>query len=68
MRSLKPHAKVFVAEPCGINGVADVALSKQAGRLESLEATRTIAEGLRAQPGDNTWPVLRDLVDDVIVV
>lgn len=68
LKSTHPRVKVFAAEPCGVNGVADVALCKAAGCLEPQPPTLSIAEGLLARPRDNTWPLVRDLVDDVIVV
>ncbi|XP_031395911.1 serine racemase-like [Punica granatum] len=42
--------------------------SKAAGRIITLPETYTIADGLRAFLGDLTWPVVRDFVDDIIVV
>ncbi|KAJ7952328.1 Serine/threonine dehydratase [Quillaja saponaria] len=44
------------------------AQSKAAGRIIMLRETNTIADGLRGFLGDKTWPVVRDLVDDVIIV
>ncbi|CAN1300828.1 Serine racemase [Linum perenne] len=64
-KSINPSLKVFAAEPKGAN---DSALSKAAGQIVTLPQTDTIADGLRAFLGDLTWPILRDLVDDVIVV
>ncbi|CAN0841327.1 Serine racemase [Linum grandiflorum] len=64
-KSINPSLKVFAAEPKGAN---DSALSKAAGQIVTLPQTDTIADGLRAFLGDLTWPIVRDLVDDVIVV
>jgi threonine dehydratase len=62
---LAPRVKIFAAEPLGAD---DAARSKRGGtRLPQL-APDTIADGLRTGVGELTWPVLRDLVDDVITV
>ncbi|KAA8520818.1 hypothetical protein F0562_011491 [Nyssa sinensis] len=64
-KSINPAIRVLAAEPRGAN---DAAQSKAAGRIITLPETNTIADGLRAFLGDLTWPVVRDLVDDVITV
>nr|GMD82355.1 serine racemase isoform X1 [Ipomoea batatas] len=55
----------MAAEP---RGADDAAKSKAAGRIIKLPEVNTIADGLRAFLGDLTWPVVRDLVDDIITV
>ena len=67
-KSLRPSIKIYGAEPCGTNDAADVAASVAAGRLVSLPKPATIACGLQARLGSVTWPLVRDLVDGVIVV
>ncbi|KAF9600060.1 hypothetical protein IFM89_002533 [Coptis chinensis] len=64
-KSIKPSIRILAAEPRGAN---DAAQSKAVGRIVTLPETNTIADGLRAFLGDLTWPVVRDLVDEVIVV
>ncbi|KAK8967468.1 Serine racemase [Platanthera guangdongensis] len=64
-KSINPSIRVLAAEP---KGADDSARSKLAGRIVHLSETDTLADGLRASLGDLTWPVVRDLVDDVIVV
>jgi serine racemase len=68
VKAVCPRIKVIAAEPQGTNNAADVAASKAAGRLVHLPKPETIADGLQARMGDITWPLVRDLVDDVIVV
>jgi len=51
-----------------ISGADDAARSKAAGHIVTLTETKTIADGLRAYLGDLTWPIVRDLVDEIIVV
>lgn len=64
-KAIKPSIRILAAEP---RGADDAAQSKAAGRIVTLPKTNTIADGLRAFLGDLTWPVVRDLVDDVITV
>ncbi|CAN6268841.1 unnamed protein product [Urochloa humidicola] len=64
-KAINPSIRILAAEPKGAN---DSAQSKAAGRIITLPSTNTIADGLRAFLGDLTWPVVRDLVDDIIVV
>ncbi|XP_039133526.1 serine racemase [Dioscorea cayenensis subsp. rotundata] len=64
-KAIKPSIRIVAAEP---KGADDAAQSKAAGRIVTLPHTNTIADGLRAFLGDLTWPVVRDLVDDIITV
>lgn len=64
-KSINPAIRVLAAEP---KGADDAAQSKASGRVITLAQTNTIADGLRASLGDLTWPVVRDLVDDIITV
>ncbi|GMN32183.1 hypothetical protein TIFTF001_003557 [Ficus carica] len=64
-KTINPAIRVLAAEPKGAN---DAAQSKAAGKIVTLPETNTVADGLRAFIGDLTWPVIRDLVDDVITV
>ncbi|KAI3693618.1 hypothetical protein L1987_76566 [Smallanthus sonchifolius] len=64
-KSVNPAIRVLAAEP---KGADDAAQSKASGRIITLPQTNTIADGLRASLGDLTWPVVRDLVDDIITV
>ncbi|KAG4391562.1 hypothetical protein GLYMA_05G206600v4 [Glycine max] len=64
-KSINPAIRIFAAEP---KGADDAAQSKAAGRIIRLPETNTIADGLRAFLGDFTWPVVRDLVEEIITV
>ncbi|KAL3652660.1 hypothetical protein CASFOL_002341 [Castilleja foliolosa] len=64
-KSINPAIRILAAEP---KGADDAARSKEAGTIVTLPETKTIADGLRASLGTLTWPVVRDLVDDIIVV
>jgi threonine dehydratase len=61
------HAvRVFGAEPEGAN---DTFLSLQAGTQVTVAHPDTIADGLRSpRPGELTFPVVRELVESVILV
>jgi len=67
-KALKPSLKLIAAEPVGTNDAPDAYLSKKAGRVVECPKTLTIADGLQAQMGTLTWPVIRDLVDSVVTV
>ena len=64
-KALKPSIKVFAAEPARAD---DAFRSKQSGRLEPVKRIDTIADGLRTSLGELTFPVVRDLVDEVLLV
>lgn len=63
--ALRPGIRVFAAEPTGAD---DAARSKRAGKVLPPGPPATIADGLQTGLGERTWPVLRDLVEDVVVV
>jgi len=65
VRGLAPRVRVIAAEPAGAD---DAARSKAAGRLIPQTGPRTIADGLLTSLGVLTWPLLRDLVERVVVV
>jgi threonine dehydratase len=62
-KARKPGIHVFGAEPAGAD---DAFRSKSAGTLIPQTGPKTIADGLLTSLGELTWPVVRDLVDDVI--
>mmetsp|Transcript_9494 Transcript_9494/g.16096 ORF Transcript_9494/g.16096 Transcript_9494/m.16096 type:complete len:358 (-) Transcript_9494:247-1320(-) len=66
VKSLLPNAKIIAAEP----SLADDAYrSKLAGEMVLNEGTpKTIADGLKTNLGSNTWPIIRDYVDQIITV
>ncbi|XP_076886346.1 serine racemase-like [Bidens hawaiensis] len=64
-KSINPAIRVLAAEP---KGADDAAQSKACGRIITLSETNTIADGLLASLGDQTWPIVRDFVDDIITV
>lgn len=65
-KSLKPGIKVFAVEP---TGAADAYNSFQKGELMGhIDPVNTVADGLRTTLGDNNWPVVRDFVDEILLV
>ncbi|KAL8529654.1 hypothetical protein ACS0TY_006910 [Phlomoides rotata] len=64
-KSINPAIRVLGAEP---KGADDAARSKAAGKIVTLPQVKTIADALVAVLGNNTWPIVRDLVDEIIVV
>ena len=65
LHELAPTIKVYGVEPAGAD---DALQSRRAGRLIPQSNPQTIADGLRTSMGDLTWPVIRDLVTDVLTV
>lgn len=58
--------KVFAAEPSNVD---DCYQSKVRGELTpNLHPRDTIADAVKTSIGPNTWPIIRDLVDDVLIV
>ncbi len=65
LAELAPHVRVVAAEPSGAD---DAARSKATGERVTLDAPRSIADGLLAGLGELTWPVVRDRVARVVTV
>ena len=65
-REMCPSIRLFGVEPADGN---DTFLSFQAGERVSIPMPKTIADGLRApQPGELTFPILRELVEQILLV
>ncbi|RMC10749.1 hypothetical protein DUI87_12461 [Hirundo rustica rustica] len=65
-QALRPDVKVFAAEPSNVD---DCYQSKVRGELTpNLRPRDTIADAVKTSIGPNTWPIIRDLVDDVLTV
>jgi threonine dehydratase len=68
LKALDPRIRVIGAEPLTAN---DAFRSKQLGELQGHAgglAPTTIADGLKTTLGPNTFPVVRDLVDEIVCV
>jgi threonine dehydratase len=64
VKSLRPTARVFGAEPAQ---ASDAAESMKAGRIISKPAN-TIADGLRTMLGELNFPIVREHVDEIALV
>ncbi len=66
IKETNPKIKVIGVEPELAN---DTYLSLQNKKITAIQATTTIADGLRTnQPGDLTFPVLMKYLDDIVLV
>lgn len=65
-KALRPGIRVIGVEPALAD---DVAQSFRAGRRIAIPTPATIADGLRTNcPGEKNFPIIRELVDDVVTV
>jgi threonine dehydratase len=65
-KALKPSIRIYGVEPEIAN---DWWLSLKQGEPIAIPPPETIADGLRTQkPGRHTFPIVRDLVDEVVLV
>ncbi len=67
VKALSPDCRVIGAEPAFAD---DAARSKIAGSIQPHQGdpTRTMADGLRTTLGERTFPIIRDLVDEIVTV
>ncbi|XP_070572532.1 serine racemase-like isoform X2 [Ptychodera flava] len=65
-KHLKPDIKIFAAEPLNADDTAKSFAAKE--RIPLPGPPNTIADGLKASVGPNTWPIIKDNVEDVITV
>uniref|UniRef100_A0A7N4NW42 L-serine ammonia-lyase n=1 Tax=Sarcophilus harrisii TaxID=9305 RepID=A0A7N4NW42_SARHA len=65
-QALRPEVKVYAAEPCNAD---DCFQSKLKGELTpNPSPPDTIADGVKSSIGPYSWPIIRDLVDEVFTV
>jgi threonine dehydratase len=65
-RAMKPSIKIIGVEA---KGAASMRASLKAGKIQTLPAIATIADGIAIkQPGKVTFPLIQQLVDDVVLV
>ncbi|MEM6312481.1 MAG: pyridoxal-phosphate dependent enzyme [Planctomycetota bacterium] len=65
VKACKPTVRVIAAEPAWAD---DTARSLAAGRIEPPLRHDTIADGLRSGLGTRTFPILQQLLDDIVLV
>ncbi|XP_067831713.1 serine racemase-like isoform X1 [Heptranchias perlo] len=66
IKAQRPQVKIFAAEP---ENADDCSRSKRRGQLTpNSRPPVTLADAVKTSIGPNTWPIIRDLVDDVFTV
>ncbi|XP_078284153.1 serine racemase-like isoform X3 [Rhinoraja longicauda] len=66
IKTLRPDVKIYAAEP---ENADDCYRSKRSGQLTpNARPPVTLADAVKTSVGPNTWPIIRDLVDDVFTV
>ena len=64
-KSMRPQSKVIAVEPATAD---DAAQSFRAGKRIVTKKQFTIADGLRTNVGERTFPIIQRYVDDVVTV
>jgi threonine dehydratase len=64
-KSMRPNIKVIAAEPANAD---DAEQSFRAGKRIVTEKKFTIADGLRTNVGEKTFPIIQRHVDDIVTV
>src|SRR5947207_11649656 len=62
---MRPEIKVIAVEPANAD---DAAQSFRAGRRLVTKKKFTIADGLRTNIGERTFPIIQHYVDDIVTV
>jgi len=65
VKHLRPNAEVIAVEPANAD---DAAQSFRAGKRVITEKKSTIADGLRTNLGERTFPIIQSYVDDIVTV
>ena len=64
-KKIKPNILIFGAEP---EAADDTFRSIQTGEIKSNISTNTICDGLRAQIGTITFPLIKEMVDGILTI
>src|SRR5262249_24050408 len=65
VKHMRPDLKVIAVEPANAD---DAAQSFRAGKRVVTEKKSTIADGLRTNVGERTFPIIQKYVDDIVTV
>ena len=66
VKSIRPDIRVIGVQAAACPSAAE---ARSAGRPVTVDAGPTLADGIRVtRTGDLTWPVVRDLVEEIVVV
>ena len=60
-----PNCKIYGGEP---ENVDDAFRSLKSGRIETNKTTDTIADGLKTQLGDINFPIIRNGIEEIVLV
>ena len=64
----KHHNSNITVVGCEPEGAADAYQSMIAGHLVPVDKPSTIADGLRASLGDKTFPIIKEYVDEIVLI
>jgi threonine dehydratase len=64
-KAINPSIKVLAMEPARVD---DARRSLEAGHIVENESTITVADGLKTNLGEKTFPIIQQLVDGIITV
>ena len=64
----KYHNEKIVVVGCEPAMADDAYRSKKAGYIIPVDKPNTMADGLRASIGEKTFPIIRDFVDEIVLV
>lgn len=66
-KALNPYIKIYGVEP---EASSSTFKSLEAGRIIEIEEEETIADGLAGniEPGSITFPIIQELIDDIVLV
>lgn len=65
-KGINANIKIFAAEPLNADDCARSFAAKT--KILNESPPTTVADGLRVNVGDLTWPIIRDNIEDVLVV
>ena len=65
VKNINPNILIYGAEPIEAD---DTYRSIKIGKIQSNKKTNTVCDGLRAQVGTITFPIIKELVDEIITV
>lgn len=68
LRSLQPDVKIILAEPSTLDDAYRSFKEKKLLKHKDDNNLDSVADGLKTTLGPNTWPIVRDKVDDIFTV
>jgi len=68
LRAKSPETKIVLAEPSEMDDAYRSFYSKALLKHAPDNQLNSVADGLKTTLGPNTWPIVRDLVNDIMIV